>query len=154
MDQDLLAFAINVIQLFSPRQLSSERTVGASDLQRPPEAQFQDEFYRCCHTYSNGSLISFPEFGGIGGRIDFYIPLKKWGVELLRDGDRLNGHSSRFIGKGAYAEMEFSDYIILDFRTKTVKKAHPGQYILTFSVSTASFLTSNSRNTKTLPCFI
>jgi len=53
------------------------------------EAQYQDEFYRCCHTHSNGSLVTFPEFGTAKGRVDFYIPAKQWGVELLRDGDQL-----------------------------------------------------------------
>jgi hypothetical protein len=124
-DPDLPSFAIEVIKRFSHRQLSSTRTIiGASNVQRPPEAQFQDEFYRCCHAHSNGSLISFPEFGDATGRIDFYIPLKKWGVELLRDGDRLENHSSRFTGPGAYAKMEFEDYIILDFRTRQPKKMH------------------------------
>jgi len=65
--------------------------------------------------------------GNASGRVDFYIPVKKWGVELLRDGDRLENHSSRFTGTGAYAKMEFEDYIILDFRTTSPQKPHPGQ---------------------------
>ena len=127
MDEDLLRFVINVIQLFSPTQLSSKRTIiGTSNTQRPPEAQFQDEFYRCCHVHSRGSLISFPEYGDANGRIDFYIPLKQWGVELLRDGNKLESHSSRFTGPGAYAKIAFKDYIILDFRTTQPQKQHPG----------------------------
>jgi len=123
-DQDLLSFATKVIQRSSPLQLSSP---SASSTQQPPEAQFQDEWYRCCHLYSKGSLITFPEFGNASGRVDFYIPVKKWGVELLRDGDGLENHSSRFTGTGAYAKMEFEDYIILDFRTTSPQKPHPGQ---------------------------
>jgi hypothetical protein len=123
-DSDLPTFAINVIKCFTPRSLSSRRTIGPSNIQRPPEAQFQDEFYRCCHQYTNGFLITFPEFGGANGRIDFYVPSKKWGVELLRDGDGLENHSSRFIGQGAYAKMDFEDYITLDFRTSTPRKKH------------------------------
>ncbi|PVF97275.1 hypothetical protein CPB86DRAFT_786079 [Serendipita vermifera] len=125
-DQDLLTFAINVVQGFSRGQLSSRKiNIGASNMQRPPEAQFQDEFYRCCHTYSKGSLITFSEFGSKNGRIDFYIPFKEWGVELLRDGDRLENHSSRFTGQGKYADMKFKDYILLDFRKTVPKKEHP-----------------------------
>jgi hypothetical protein len=125
--QDLPAFAISVIRQFSRTMLSTEREiVGASSIQRPPEAQFQDEFYRGCHEYSNGSLISFPEFGDASGRVDFYIPCNQWGVELLRDGDRLESHSSRFTGQGAYAKMKFNDYIILDFRTIPPRDPHPG----------------------------
>lgn len=78
-DQDLPTFTINVIQRFSAQQLSSPRTIGASEEQRPSEARFQDEFYRCCHQYSKGSLISFPEFGNARGKIDLCIPLKGWG---------------------------------------------------------------------------
>jgi hypothetical protein len=127
ISQDLPAFAISVIRQFSRRILSTERQiVGASSIQRPPEAQYQDEFYRCCHTYSNGSLISFPEFGDPSGRIDFYIPCNQWGVELLRNGNRLESHSSRFTGQGAYAKMNFKDYILLDFRTDQPHKRHPG----------------------------
>jgi hypothetical protein len=127
INQNLPAFAVNVIRQFSRVILSTERQiVGASSIQRPPEAQYQDEFYRCCHKYSNGSLISFPEFGDASGRAYFYIPCNQWGVELLRDGDGLEGHSSRFTGQGAYAKMNFSDYIILDFRRTEPRDRHPG----------------------------
>jgi hypothetical protein len=127
INQDLLDFAMDVIRRFSRNILSTERQiVGTSTLQRPPEAQYQDEFYRCCHENSNGSLITFPEFGNASGKVDFYIPRNRWGVELLRDGDRLEEHSSRFTGTGAYAKMNFDDYIILDFRTKKLRDPHPG----------------------------
>lgn len=77
---DILDFVINVISLFSPKMLSTTRRVGpAGYVQRPPEAQYQDEFYRCCHVHSHGSLVSFPEFGTAKGRVDFYIPAKKMG---------------------------------------------------------------------------
>jgi hypothetical protein len=127
INRDLPDFAFDVIRGFSRTILSTKRQiVGTSNVQRPPEAQYQDEFYRCCHKYSNGSLISFPEFGNASGKVDFYIPCNRWGVELLRDGDRLEEHSSRFTGTGAYAKMNFDDYIILDFRTKELRDAHPG----------------------------
>jgi hypothetical protein len=123
----LFEFATNVIRKFSSLQLSSPRRIGASNMQRPPEAQFQDEFYRCCHEHTKGSITTFPEFGDAKGRIDFYFPLDKWGVELLRDGDRLENHSSRFMGQGAYVKMNLQDFIILDFRTTRPRKGHPGQ---------------------------
>jgi hypothetical protein len=28
------------------------------------------------------------------GRIDFLIPMKKWGIELLRNGNRLNAYAA------------------------------------------------------------
>lgn len=125
-DQELSDFAFKVIQRFSRIQLSSPRQVGASNVQRPPEAQFQDEFYRCCSLFFGNCLSSYPEFGNSDGKVDFFIPSKNWGVELLRDGNRLENHSSRFIGTGAYAQMKFTDYIILDFRQTQPRKAHPG----------------------------
>jgi len=54
-----------------------------SSVQSVPEAQFQDEFYHACAAYMNNSVVSFPEFGMRCGRIDFFIPSKKWGIELL-----------------------------------------------------------------------
>ena len=109
--------------------LSTERRVSiAGDVQRPPEAQYQDEFYRCCHLYSQGSLIAFPEFGTAEGRIDFYIPSLKWGVEFLRDGNLLSQHSARFSpSTGSYRGLPMRDYIILDCRTTQPQKPHPGK---------------------------
>jgi hypothetical protein len=124
--QGLPAFAIEVIRNFSRLNLSSGKRIGVLDNQRPPETRYQDEFYRCCHKHANGSLFSFPDFGNASGRVDLYIPGRKWGVQLLRDGDMLENYSSRFVGKGAYANMEFNDYIILDFRTTQPQKGHPG----------------------------
>ncbi|KAF8236630.1 hypothetical protein L208DRAFT_612677 [Tricholoma matsutake] len=63
---DILELIIGVIVKFSPGKLSTERRIGSGCIQRPPEAQYQDEFYRCCHTYSNGSLVTFPEYGTQG----------------------------------------------------------------------------------------
>ena len=128
---NILDFVIDVISKFSLQILSTTRRVTADQIQRPPEAQFQDEFYRCCHTRSNGSLVTFPEFGTAKGRVDFYIPAKEWGVELLRDGDRLAQHSGRFSSQtGSYGTtLPLADYIILDCRTTTPRLPHPGRLI-------------------------
>ena len=129
---DILDFVIDVISIFSPRMLSTTRRVSAAgQVQRPPEAQYQDEFYRCCHTRSNGSLVTFPEFGTAKGRVDFYIPAKKWGVELLRDGDQLAQHSGPFSSQtGCYGTtLSLTDYIILDCRTTQPTIQHPRRNI-------------------------
>ena len=94
---NILDFMIDVISIFSSQRLSTTRRVSAAGyFQHPPEAQYQDEFYRCCHTHSNGSLVTFPKFSTAKGRVDFYIPAKQWGVELLREGNQLAQHSGRF----------------------------------------------------------
>ena len=82
--------------------LLNERKIGPDTNQEPPEAQYQREFFRCCHAISNGSLVAFPEFGTKDGRADFYIPSKRWGVELLRNGDQLAQHWGRFSSAGSY----------------------------------------------------
>ena len=122
---DILPFTIEVIRMFSRQILSAERTIGPGCVQRALEAQYQDEFYRCCREHSNRGVLTFPEFGTAAGRVDFYIPSKKWGVELLRDGDRLGQHAGRFSLTGVYQKtLPLSDYIILDFRKTHPKLAH------------------------------
>ena len=128
---DILELVINVISIFSPHVLSTPQDAGPGRVQRLQEAQYQDEFYRCCYTYSNSSLITFPEFGIANGRVDFYIPAKKWGVELLRDGNQLAQHSGRFSSQtGSYGTtLPLSDYIILDCRTTFPAVSQPRKII-------------------------
>jgi hypothetical protein len=124
---DILTFVTNIIKKFSPKRLATERTLPFGEIQPVPEAQYQVEFYRCC---SNRSIVTFPEYGTRQGRVDFYIPAKEWGVELLRDGDRLAQHSGRFSDNGSYATtLSFSDYIILDCRTTYPRDPHPGAHL-------------------------
>ena len=99
-------------------------------VQQPPEAQYQDEFYRSCHICLEGSLVTFPEFGTAKGWVDFYIPSKKWGVELLCDSDQLAQHSGRFSALGSYTtQLELLDYIILDCCKTCPRVRHPGVFI-------------------------
>ncbi|KAJ7287322.1 hypothetical protein C8J57DRAFT_1048858, partial [Mycena rebaudengoi] len=92
------------------------------------------EFYRSLLDF--GQVYVSPEFSSarndLSGRIKFYIQSKKWGIELVRDGDRLGEHSDRFDRiNGAYDRWmngrfpDMEDFIILDFRQKEVRKAHP-----------------------------
>lgn len=123
--KNLLELAREVIVEFYPPSLSTERRFGPGSIQRPPEAQYQDEFYRSCHVYSKGSIRTLSEYGGADGRIDFYIKSKKWGVELLRDGNRLEEHSNRFLASGPYAStLALEDYILLDCRQTWPRKKH------------------------------
>jgi hypothetical protein len=73
----ILELAIKVIGGFCPTSLSTERRIGPGCIQRPPEAQYQEEFYRICYAYSKGQLKTFPEFGTTRGRVDFYVPSMK-----------------------------------------------------------------------------
>jgi len=111
---------------FSPTRLAETRRLASGGSQQIPEAHYQDEFYMNCHICSKGSILSFPECGTMEGRVDFYIPAKEWGVELLREGDRLAQHSGRFSSNGSYQkDLSLSDYIILDCRQTYPKVPHP-----------------------------
>jgi hypothetical protein len=131
----ILQLALDVIAGFSPRLLSAERRIGPGCIQRPPEAQYQDEFYRSCHAYSDGSLLTSPEFSTAKGRVDFYIPSRQWGVELLCEDDRLEQHSGRFSQSGSYGTtLALSDHIILDFRNTRPTHRHPSMCIICLSI--------------------
>lgn len=131
-ETSLFDFILKVIGGYLPRQLLTPG-IGASFLERTSAAQYQDEFYRSFHALTGGSLISFPEFGIGSGRIDFYIPSKNWGVELTRDGQKLNEHSSRFLVNGTYTPiLTVKDHIILDFRKSIPSKSHPGECLKRF----------------------
>jgi len=92
----ILEFAITMISGFSPKQLAAERPNSSGGIQRPLEAQYPDEFYQSCHTFSKGSILTFPEFGTKKGKVDFHIPANNWGVELVRNRDQLAQHSGHF----------------------------------------------------------
>jgi hypothetical protein len=103
------------------------------------EAQYQQEFYRALYSLTGGACTVSPEYGGqasseTGGRIDFFIESKGWGIELLRDGDRIAGHEKRFRKGGAYHPWltagTMKKYVILDFR-KTIPQKPSSMCFLT-----------------------
>lgn len=102
----------------------------------PPEAQWQDEFYRATFNVTKGNVRITPEFASarraeVAGMIDFFIPLKGWGIEITRDGSRFQEHNNRFRDGSAYhAWIEsghMKQYILLDFRTSIPQRAHPSK---------------------------
>ena len=151
----LLEFVIDVIRLFSPHYLSAKRRIGPGCIQRLPEAQYQDELYRCCYTLSQGSLVTFPEFGTAKGRVDFYIPAKSWGIELLRDGKGLEDHVGRFSATGSYGTtLPLSDYIIVDCRTTRPRAKHHCKQACSLVVAPLIQLCALLRFVKIVPCYI
>ena len=149
----LLELVIDIIRLFSPHLLSAERRLGPGCVRRPPEAQYQDELYRCCHALSEGSLVTFPEFGTAKGRVDFYIPAKRWGIELLRDGNQLASHWGRFSKNGSYrTTISLADYIIVDCRTTRPLVEHPCKW--TWSLLVIAPLIQLLRYVKLVPCCV
>ena len=120
----------SILKKFNPSQLSSPSRIGVAFSDRPLEARYQFEFYRGLFAATGGGVRICPElFTARRGRIDFFIPEKKWGIELTREGNALSEHSSRFgngCKYGAWLDSnDIVDYIILDCRTEAPKSANP-----------------------------
>lgn len=119
----LPVFCLEILKKFSRSRLtaSAQGRLGAGSQQRPVESQYQREFFcgfDCLLGPGHG--ISSEWSGGHSGRIDFRIIEPKWGIELLRDGDRLTEHCQRFENGGRYwngvSNGWILDWIILDCR--------------------------------------
>jgi hypothetical protein len=111
------------LRRFSRRNLlaCTEGRLALSAQIRPPEAQFQDEFYRALNNLLGSGVAVSSEWSRCGdGRIDFRIVETGWGVKMLRDGDRLSGHCGRFVQGGSYDRWInqgwIKDWIVLDCR--------------------------------------
>ena len=107
---------------FSRRNLRAVTRFGVGALIRPVEATYQDEFYRSLHTVLGYAMDVTSEWSPDGvGRIDFRLGSVGWGIELLREGDRLHDHCQRFTTRGAYGEWIrqglLQDWLIIDCRT-------------------------------------
>ncbi|KAI9089852.1 hypothetical protein DFS34DRAFT_673037 [Phlyctochytrium arcticum] len=95
----------------------------------PKEATFQHLFMQSlaastppsCAICPELSTV-FPERGEepserIAGAIDFYLNGQlRWGVELLRKGDKSGKHMDRFSPSGPYHPLRVNDYVVVDFR--------------------------------------
>jgi len=126
--------SLEVISKFRPSQLQlPPRRVGSAST-HPPEAQYQDEYYNSLLAATSGNVRISYEYASaqaahVAGRIDFFIPIVKWGIEIIRNGDRLWECADRFTASVAYGawleSADLKDYILLDFRTKKLRAQHP-----------------------------
>lgn len=115
-----------VLREFSPKNLSLDTRLGTGATVRPVESCYQDEFYRCLHEVLGFASYVRSEWSGDGdGRIDFRIPAVGWGIEILRDGDRLGEHCRRFVGNGSYTgwilKGWLKDWLIIDCRSTRLR---------------------------------
>ncbi|PYH86816.1 hypothetical protein BO82DRAFT_379929 [Aspergillus uvarum CBS 121591] len=101
--QSPLEMAVDAIRRFHPDQLSNT-----------PAMPIEDQCQKDQLTVSPEYLI---KTGLRSGRIDFLVPQKQWGVELLRSGDRIRQHMQRFKKNGPYFPMLrkelIQEYIVL-----------------------------------------
>lgn len=112
---------IAALEKFSPTSLVSHgRKIGNAPGASRPEAQYAYELYRCIYKVTGGKCIVHGEYSyTTKGRIDFFIKKRAWGIEVIKDGDRVDGHIARFEDKGMYGSWNIvKEYILLDFRTK------------------------------------
>ncbi|KAJ7925939.1 hypothetical protein B0H13DRAFT_1973968 [Mycena leptocephala] len=79
----------------------------------------------CRHTYGPQALPSLPEsqwqMNSIAygtGQLSNEKGAKGWGIELLREGDRMEEHLQRFAPTGA-----MNEYVVFDLRTHTIPRA-------------------------------
>jgi hypothetical protein len=127
----------SILKKFNPSQLSSPSRIDLDFSDSPLEARYQFEFYRGIFASTGGGVRICPELftapGAHRGRIDFFVPEKKWGIELTREGNTLSEHSSRFDLGGKYGvwltSNDMEDYILLDCRTSVPKEANPRKFL-------------------------
>ena len=130
-----MAFAI--LKKFNPSQLSSPSHIGVAFSDRPMEARYQFEFYRGLFAATGGGVRICPELftapEARKGRIDFFIPEKKWGIELIQEGT-WSSPFEHFGLRSKYgvwlASNDMVDYIILDCRTNTPPSPNPGNCLV------------------------
>jgi hypothetical protein len=134
----LFELFLETITKFKPSQLQLALCRVASESTHPPEAQYQDEFYNSLLSATSGNVRISPEYASAkgtrkAGRIDFFIPIVKWGIEITRDGKRLLEHAARFTDSGAYGAWleseDMTDYILLDCRTGIPRDKHPSMVL-------------------------
>ncbi|KAJ7668586.1 hypothetical protein DFH06DRAFT_1321830 [Mycena polygramma] len=118
----LREFLLQVIPCFSGNALLRANPGELS----VPEAQYHNEFYRACSERTGGrGMWLLPEFGnseGKRGRIDFFMGSVGWGIEFLREGDRMD-HLARFGQDGVYhvwtKNHAIKEWVVLDCRMQS-----------------------------------
>lgn len=97
-------------------------------MQKPLEAQYQDEIYRAAYERAGQQIYLSSEWSpvGLNGRVDFRVKSMNWAIECVREGNRLQEHIARFQKGGRYhrwiQDGSTTEYIIIDFRTSMPPK--------------------------------
>ena len=113
-----------VLRCFSRKNILASIHASSS---RPVESAFQVEFYRAFTSLvGHGAGLSSEWSYSSDGRIDFLVHDSGWGIEILRDGDRLRNHCNRFRLSGQYGDWirrgVLKDWVIIDCRHTWPKK--------------------------------
>ena len=115
---------IQATPILSARRLRVARQTRTNgELQTPKEAVYQQLFHEAIAALLPTTYRIIPELGTeamIGGKVktgelDFYIRNgNKWGLELLRDGDKIGEHLGRIPGK--YKNVVADEWLVVDCR--------------------------------------
>ena len=117
----LQQICMNAISRFSPEAFRSRQVITKKGDWKIPERAFQNELFLCLAQ----ELLHLPiltEYPTIeGGRMDFFILDRRWGIEILQCGNNttINEHIARFAPNGRYYSLGMNDYIVLNFCPKS-----------------------------------
>lgn len=117
----------------SARRLRVARQKNDEDVLRTPkQAVFQQLFHESIASLLPSSYRIIPEYGTEAtingelkqGELDFYIMNgRKWGLQLLRNGDGIGEHLGRITGK--YQNVEADEWLVVDCRIRTGRRPCP-----------------------------
>ncbi|RGB29580.1 hypothetical protein C1646_672365 [Rhizophagus diaphanus] len=104
------------------------------------EQMWQKEFYRAGTRVLGGNHFLSCDVGShfkSNGFLDFYVDGLEWGIEILREGLDMKGHSKRFESTGEYKEIvEVANEIaIIDIRSKSKRVQKPKEGFVHVSYS-------------------
>lgn len=112
--QNIWDLGMAIVNLFMRRSSSWRGGIEAR-----PEFTYRDEVYRLLLGIIESSrMVSAASARTRAKRIDFLIPGKGWGFDVIKEGHRLAEVCGRFVGGGAYTgwmrEGRLREWIILD----------------------------------------
>ncbi|PBK89513.1 hypothetical protein ARMGADRAFT_935695 [Armillaria gallica] len=95
------------------------------------ESRYHMEFYRDALALTDNAVVLSPDFAtnpnrDIRGRIDFLLAHEKWGIEVTKDGDCLDGgHNPRLENYVQWLEEgDMNQYIFVDYRVTRPVHSH------------------------------
>ena len=132
----LCALFVSTISKFKSSRLRAPIRRPGQSTEPPPEAQYQQEFYRCVLETTLGHVRVTPEFASaknakVTGRIDLLFQSQNGGLRSLETEALLapRGQDACFQDNGVYGAWMKSgimdDYIFLDFCRAVPKQPHP-----------------------------
>lgn len=162
--ENVLEFSIACIKNFNPSRLNARPAPPPSALDIPttahislPEDHYVAELSRSAAKILTSGYTLVPQYGDKsrrgGGAIDLFLGGAKWGIEVMKDGDRRIDHYRRFEPKGPYyrwiENQSMLDWIILDFRTSIPEGIYPGNtlYDIPFALYDVNLYEQNAPST-------